>query len=132
MNFQHLTVRAKLTMAFGLLAGLVLLVSALAVQSLSAANDRVAEYVSGINARAALAEQVRAAVDRRAIAARNLVLVTTAFASVESAVNVHACQFQPGSQAHMPVMSAEKSADWPAATTRSVFKTGVLPGSPAM
>ena len=78
MNFQHLTVRAKLTMAFGLLAGLVLLVSALAVQSLSAANDRFSEYVSGINARAALAEQVRAAVDRRAIAARNLVLVTTA------------------------------------------------------
>ncbi|KWZ46089.1 chemotaxis protein [Burkholderia savannae] len=76
MNFQKLTVSAKLTIAFGMLVGLVLLVSALALHALGDANDRFANYVSGISARAEAVEQVRTAVDRRAIAARNLVLVT--------------------------------------------------------
>ena len=76
MSSNHLTVRAKLTLAFGFLAGLVLLVSALAVQALSESNERFSKYVNGVNARALLSERVRTAVDRRAIAARNLVLVT--------------------------------------------------------
>ncbi|MCT7318178.1 methyl-accepting chemotaxis protein [Ralstonia sp. CHL-2022] len=76
MSINNLTVRAKLTVAFGFLAGLVLLVSALAVQALSESNGRFSKYVNDINARATLAEEVRTAVDRRAIAARNLVLVT--------------------------------------------------------
>lgn len=76
MDRKNWTVRTKLTLAFGVLAALVLVVSALAVHSLSAANERFAGYVNGISARAGLAEQVRTAVDRRAIAARNLVLVT--------------------------------------------------------
>ncbi|MFG7210234.1 methyl-accepting chemotaxis protein [Burkholderia pseudomallei] len=76
MNFQNMTVSTKLTLAFGALVGLVLLVSVLALHALGDANDRFASYVSGISARAEAAEQVRTAVDRRAIAARNLVLVT--------------------------------------------------------
>ncbi|WP_327205006.1 methyl-accepting chemotaxis protein [Paraburkholderia kururiensis] len=76
MNFRQMTVRAKLTVTFGLLAALVLLVSGLALRSLGDANERFADYVSGISARAELAEQIRTAVDQRAIAARNLVLVT--------------------------------------------------------
>src|SRR5689334_7173625 len=40
MSINTLTVRAKLTVAFGFLAGLVLLVSALAVQALSESNGR--------------------------------------------------------------------------------------------
>ncbi|MXK55712.1 methyl-accepting chemotaxis protein [Burkholderia pseudomallei] len=76
MNFQNMTVNTKLTLAFGALVGLVLLVSVLALHALGDANDRFASYVSGISARAEAAEQVRTAVDRRAIAARNLVLVT--------------------------------------------------------
>ena len=40
MNFKQMTVRAKLTMTFGLLAGLVLLVSGLALRSLGDANDK--------------------------------------------------------------------------------------------
>jgi methyl-accepting chemotaxis protein len=76
MNLKHLSVKAKLTAAFGVLAALVLLVSGLALHALGDANERFSHYVSGINARAVLAEEVRTAVDRRAIAARNLVLVT--------------------------------------------------------
>ncbi|CAJ0787953.1 hypothetical protein LMG19083_01653 [Ralstonia psammae] len=76
MGFNNLTVRTKLTLAFGFLAALVLLVSALAVQALSESNERFSKYVNGVNARALLSERVRTAVDRRAIAARNLVLVT--------------------------------------------------------
>jgi methyl-accepting chemotaxis protein-1 (serine sensor receptor) len=76
MDFKHLTVRAKLSMAFGILSALVLLVSVFSLVALSDANARFSGYVSGINARSALAVQIRTAVDRRAIAARNLVLVT--------------------------------------------------------
>jgi methyl-accepting chemotaxis protein-1 (serine sensor receptor) len=76
MGINNLTVRTKLTLAFGFLAALVLLVSALAVQALSESNARFSKYVNGVNARALLSERVRTAVDRRAIAARNLVLVT--------------------------------------------------------
>ncbi|AOJ10228.1 methyl-accepting chemotaxis protein [Burkholderia mayonis] len=76
MNFQKMTVSAKLMIAFGTLVGLVLIVSVLALHALGDANDRFASYVGGISARAEAAEQVRTAVDRRAIAARNLVLVT--------------------------------------------------------
>jgi methyl-accepting chemotaxis protein-1 (serine sensor receptor) len=76
MQHKSMTVRGKLTLAFGSLALVVLLVAALAVSSLLAANDRFIGFVRGINARAQLAEKVRTAVDRRAIAARNLVLVT--------------------------------------------------------
>ncbi len=76
MNIKQLTLRGKLTVAFGLLVLLVLLVSGLALQSLSSTNERFKAYVDGIAARAALAEQVRTAVDRRAIAEHELVLVT--------------------------------------------------------
>jgi methyl-accepting chemotaxis protein len=76
MHLNNLTVRAQLALAFGILAALVLLVAALALKSLTDANSRFADYVHGINARALMADAVRTAVDRRAIAARNLILVT--------------------------------------------------------
>jgi len=71
-----LTVRAKLTATFGGLAFLVLLIAGLAIKTLGDANDRFDGYVNGINARASTAHLVREAIDLRAIAARNLVLVT--------------------------------------------------------
>ncbi|MFZ4289291.1 methyl-accepting chemotaxis protein [Variovorax sp. HJSM1_2] len=87
------TVRAKLTTAFGGLAILVLLTSGLAVRELGNANRMFVGFVDGIQARAELAEQVRTAVDRRAIAARNLVLVTRpADIAVEKAAVVEAHQ----------------------------------------
>ena len=76
MDVKEMTVRTKLTIVFGVLSALVLAVSMFALHALSDANARFSSFVSGINARAQLAEQVRTAVDRRAIAARNLVVVT--------------------------------------------------------
>jgi len=76
MDFKNMTVRAKLTTAFGVLAVMVLLVSGFALNALGTIDERFSSYVNGINARATLAAEVRTAVDRRAIAARNLVLVT--------------------------------------------------------
>jgi methyl-accepting chemotaxis protein len=76
MTLKHMTVRGKLTLAFGGLAALVLLVAGLSLKSVANADDRFVSYVDGINARALTAASVRSAVDRRAIAARNLVLVS--------------------------------------------------------
>ncbi len=88
MNQLIATVKAKLTLAFGVFSLLVLLLAGTAVKSLGDANDRFVNYVDGVNARANLAVQVRTAVDRRAIAARNLVLVTTEADLDEEAVLV--------------------------------------------
>ncbi|WP_082778945.1 methyl-accepting chemotaxis protein [Burkholderia sp. PAMC 28687] len=76
MNLQRMQVKTKLATGFGALTGAVLIVAALSVQSLSASNQRFESFVNGINTRANIAERIRTAVDRRAIAARNLVLVT--------------------------------------------------------
>ncbi|MBK1712918.1 methyl-accepting chemotaxis protein [Rubrivivax gelatinosus] len=74
---NNLTVRAKLTWAFGLLALVVLLVSGFAIKSLSDADRRFDGFVNGITERLDMAGHVRSAVAHRAIAARNLVLVTS-------------------------------------------------------
>ena len=76
MNLKRMTVKAKLSAGFGGLAAIVLVVSGLSVKALSDSNERFASYVAGISARADMALRVRTAVDRRAIAARNLVLLT--------------------------------------------------------
>ncbi|SAK91098.1 chemotaxis protein [Caballeronia fortuita] len=76
MNLKNITIRNKLVAGFGILAVLVVLVAGMSLHALSAATDGFANYVNGINARADVASRVRTAVDRRAIAARNLVLVT--------------------------------------------------------
>ncbi|MEX3633288.1 methyl-accepting chemotaxis protein [Paraburkholderia sp. BR14320] len=77
MILNNLSVKTKLTVAFGALAVVVLIVSGLALKELNDANDRFSGYINGINARATVAEAVRTAVDDRAVAVRNLVLVTT-------------------------------------------------------
>ncbi|MBV5295331.1 MAG: MCP four helix bundle domain-containing protein [Curvibacter lanceolatus] len=76
MNLSHLSVRGQLTLAFGGLIALVLLIAGLAIQALGASNAEFETYVNGVNRRAKLAEEVHKAVAGRAIAARNLVLVT--------------------------------------------------------
>ena len=78
MKFSDLRVKTKLMLGFAFLAAIVLLVSALAMHSLGASNDRFANYLSGVGMRERLATDVRGAATRRAIAARNLVLVTEA------------------------------------------------------
>jgi methyl-accepting chemotaxis protein-1 (serine sensor receptor) len=78
MKFGDLRVKTKLMLGFAAVAAIVLLVSALALRSLGASNDRFSSYLAGVGARERLATDIHEAAARRAIAARNLVLVTEA------------------------------------------------------
>ena len=71
-----MSIRTKLLGGFGLLAAIVVIVSGMALKALSDTNAEFSRYMNGINARATVSAQIRTAVDRRAIAARNLVLAT--------------------------------------------------------
>ncbi|MFN3305187.1 MAG: methyl-accepting chemotaxis protein [Roseateles sp.] len=77
MKLSQLRLRSKLMLGNALLAAVVLLVSLLALASLGHANQRFTDYLDGVNRREHLATEFRGAATRRAIAARNLVLVTT-------------------------------------------------------
>lgn len=70
-----MSIKTRLTLGFGALAVCVVVVSALSLRALSESTQGFSGFVQGITARATLANNVRTAVDRRAIAARNLVLV---------------------------------------------------------
>ena len=76
MSQSNLSVRGQLTLAFGGLTALVVLIAGLAIQGLANTNTEFEAYVNGVNRRAKLAEEIHNAVAGRAIAARNLVLVT--------------------------------------------------------
>jgi methyl-accepting chemotaxis protein-1 (serine sensor receptor) len=73
---KNLTVRAKLTWAFGCLVLLVLLVAGLAMKELGDANERFDKFVNGVYARLMAVQEMQDGVNARAIAARNIVLVT--------------------------------------------------------
>ena len=75
---RHWTVRAKLLLAFGILASIVLVMAVAALFALHGAKQRFAHYVNGVNARSEAVHAVRVAVDLRGIAARNLVLASRA------------------------------------------------------
>lgn len=77
MNLKNVTIKNKLVAGFGVMAVLVLVIAGMSLRALATATDGFSHYVHGIDARADVAAQLRAAVDRRAIAARNLVLVKT-------------------------------------------------------
>ena len=77
MSLANLTVKAKLTAAFGCLAAIVLVVSALAVTALSQEHESYSNYVNETGARISLAGDLLDATNARAVSARNLVLVTT-------------------------------------------------------
>jgi len=103
-----MTVRTKLTAAFGGLAVLVLFVAGMSLKALGDADERFIRYVSGINARAQMAADVRTAVDRRAIAARNLLMVTKpADLASEKALAVQAHQDVQASLGQLKRMIAE-------------------------
>ena len=76
MNFKHLRVKTKMLLSFALLAAVVLLVSGLSLRSLSRSNERFADYLEGVGHRERVATELRASALRRAVSARNLVLVT--------------------------------------------------------
>lgn len=107
MNRKHMSIRTKLRIAFGVLAAIVLIVSAMSVKALNDANDRFSNFVSGVNARANMAAQVRKAVNKRAIAARNMALVTTpADFQMEKAAEAQAQQDVQSSLAKLNEMIA--------------------------
>jgi methyl-accepting chemotaxis protein len=76
MKLKQMKLRTKLMLGFAALAAVVLLVSGLALGSLSRSNDRFTSYLEGIGERERMAEDIRGAANRRAVSARNLVLVT--------------------------------------------------------
>ena len=78
MNLKNMRVKTKLMLGFAVLAAVVLLVSGLSLRSLSRSNERFDSYLQGVGQRERLATDLRGAAMRRAIAARNLVLVTDA------------------------------------------------------
>ena len=51
MNLRQMTVKAKLSAGFGVLAAIVLVVSGLSVKALNDSNGRFSGYVAGISAR---------------------------------------------------------------------------------
>ncbi|MCW5667687.1 MAG: MCP four helix bundle domain-containing protein [Piscinibacter sp.] len=75
MRFDRFSVRARLLGGFGFLAGIVLLLSAAAIQALSGAHANYAGYVNDVAVRLTVANDVLDATNARAIGARNLVLV---------------------------------------------------------
>ena len=72
-----MSVRKQLGLGFGLLAALVLLVALVAVRALSTTNASFTDYNANVAAQSLLANRLADAVNARAVAARNLVLVTT-------------------------------------------------------
>ncbi|MGE6995941.1 methyl-accepting chemotaxis protein [Pseudomonas sp. NPDC047961] len=74
---MNLTVKLKLGLSFAALTLIVLLISALAIAELAKFNDAFSDYVEGVNAREELASALLIAAQRRAVAARNLVLVSS-------------------------------------------------------
>ncbi len=77
MSKKEMTVRGKLTLTFGGITLIVLIVSLMAIKAVNDANSRLTNFVEGVNARALAVAGVSAAVERRGIAARNLVLVSS-------------------------------------------------------
>ncbi|HUD33845.1 MAG TPA: hypothetical protein VMR43_12645 [Variovorax sp.] len=74
---EKFTTKQLVVCAFAVLASLVLLVSLLAMRSLSESNKRFSSYVHGIGDRQNLLNELAAIANRRAIGVRDLVLVTT-------------------------------------------------------
>jgi methyl-accepting chemotaxis protein-1 (serine sensor receptor) len=76
MSFQQQSVTRKLTIAFSILVAILLGVSVLSVSSLSASQREFESFVGEEFSRGSLARDVRAAASARAVAARNLILLT--------------------------------------------------------
>jgi methyl-accepting chemotaxis protein-1 (serine sensor receptor) len=69
-------IRTRLISNFAVLGAMVALVAIVSLKSMADANQHFSQYVHGIKSRGDVAEKFRRAVDERAIAVRNLVLVT--------------------------------------------------------
>ena len=72
---NQLTVKARLALTLGLMAALMLIISITSLTSLNNARERLDLMVNGVQARFQMVADLRGAVSRRAISARNLVLL---------------------------------------------------------
>nr|WP_257757464.1 methyl-accepting chemotaxis protein [Burkholderia glumae] len=107
MSKQNMSVKTKLYGAFAVLAAVVAMVSVISLTMLGSANDRFVQFVSGVDARATTAQQVRNAVNRRAIAARNMAIaVRPADFELEKGVEAQAQQDVEASLAKLNTMIA--------------------------
>ncbi len=77
MNAQNWTIKTKLVMGFGSIMLFMAVVAGVAIHSLGKLESNFEGFVDGVNARIAVTADLRGAVLRRAVAARNLVLVAT-------------------------------------------------------
>ena len=75
---KNLSVRTQLALAFGAMATLLVGIAIMAIISISSQAEGFESYLSGVRARSEAAHSVRDAVGMRAVAARNLVLVSAA------------------------------------------------------
>lgn len=75
---SNLSVKAKLSLSFGVMTLIILLVCLLSLLNLSDANQRFSDYVDGLSKRKEIATSLLFFAQQRAISARNLVLVTSA------------------------------------------------------
>lgn len=76
IKFNNLRIRTKLAIAFGALAFLLAGISALSLNSLSAANARYVEFANGIGARTSAASGTRIAAGSRSTALRGVLLMS--------------------------------------------------------
>lgn len=74
---MKMSVRLRLTLAFGSLALLSMVTAAFSINALGQSNERFTSYINGHSKLVAVALEVRGAVNERAIAARNLLFVFT-------------------------------------------------------
>jgi methyl-accepting chemotaxis protein len=77
MQKSQWTLKNRLRFSFGTLACIVALVSGIAVVSLGTASAKFGGYIHGISARADVGEELRNAIEREAIASREMLLVNS-------------------------------------------------------
>ncbi len=78
MNLNSISIKAKLLASYGVVSAILIGVSAVGIRAIQAENDTFSGYVHETAVRMTLANDLLDAANARAVAARNLVLVTTA------------------------------------------------------
>ncbi len=73
---KNLTIGTKLALTLASLVLIVVIIASMGVALLAASNSRFDSFINGVNLRTHLVEKVRIAVDKRALATRELLLQT--------------------------------------------------------
>ena len=105
------TIKGKLALAFTALAGMVLLVSGMALTSLLQADERFNSYLAETNARAVLVAKLQQAVNQRAIGARNMLLLEDAGQVAAEAERVQQAHLEVSGYLEQLQRSAQQSRE---------------------